>query len=99
MGYGGAWERMGREIRPWIVKIRYQVVMFLPDIVAFVDFQLFSMCHIQPVTEQTAARKSHAFIHIRIIEKADQDSKAATNDSIAFTFIVPVPQFHIDTPL
>jgi hypothetical protein len=68
--------------------------------VIFVASESLSMYHIHPMTEQTKLlERAMLLSNIQITKTQDQDSMAATNDSIAFLLIMPVAQFHIDTPL
>jgi hypothetical protein len=68
--------------------------------VIFVASESLSMYHLHPMAEQTKLlERAILSSNVQITKRQDQDSMAATNDSIAFSLIMPVAQFHIDTPL
>jgi hypothetical protein len=68
--------------------------------VVFVASELLSMYYLHSMTEQTKLlERARLSSNVQITKTQDQDSMAATNDSIAFSLIMAVAKFHIDTPL
>ena len=68
--------------------------------VIFVASESLSMYHLHPMAEQTKLlERAMLSSTVQITKRQDQDLMAATNDSIAFSLIMLVAQFHIDTPL
>jgi len=68
--------------------------------VIFVASEPLLMYHLHPMAEQTKLlERAMLSSTVQITKRQDQDLMAATNDSIAFSLIMLVAQFHIDTPL